>query len=84
MFIQNNKDFEKTLNMFLCGEVPKAETKMTIVETQSAPKKRVQEEAMMIDTGGSAAAGGRGPQKMNKNDAKSYVLDEFKEILFPK
>ena len=33
VYLQNNKDFEKTLNQFLTGDLPKTEIKVTIVET---------------------------------------------------
>ena len=49
MYLQNNKDFEKTLNQFLTGDLPKTEIKVTFVETQDEVKKK--DDAKMIDTG---------------------------------
>ena len=33
IYLANAKDFEKTLNQFLTGDLPKTEVKMTLVET---------------------------------------------------
>jgi hypothetical protein len=80
VYLQNNKDFEKTLNQFLTGDLPKTEIKVTIVETQDEVKKK--DDAKMIDTG--AGLESKSAFRDSPHDIKSYVLDEFKDILFPK
>ena len=59
---------------------------MTIVETSTQPKKKKDEgqgEVTMIDTAMGGGIGAAASQKQ-VDDVKSYVLDEFRDILFPK
>ena len=73
LYLANGKDHEKTMNMFLCGNIPEDEkTELTIVETQ--PKNSQQER--MIDT--------VDHERVRLDVARDYVLEEFKDVLFPK
>ena len=70
VYFMTGKDTEKTLDMFLTGAgLPKPATDSELVlEVKSRQKEEV------INTAKS------GPSK----DLRAYVLDEFKEILFPR
>ena len=68
LYIANNKNMAETVNMFLNNEIPEDEkTELKIIETK--PK----EEEKLIDT--------ENNQRAEK--IRAYVLDEFKDILFP-
>lgn len=73
VYLQNVKDAERTLDMFLTGNnLPKALTDSElVVEVKSKEPEEV------INTSAKAV---KGPSK----DLRAYVLDEFKDILFPK
>ena len=83
VYLMNNKEFELTLDMFLTENLPEVDAKpqLTIVETEREQKGS----SFMINTtekrqpAGSKAAGNTGGI-----DMRSYVLDEYKEVLFPK
>ena len=82
VYLMNNKQFEQTLDMFLTENLPDTDEKpqLTIIET--APK--VNDSSLTtINTMAnqkSNAKQGAG----NSVDMRSYVLDEYREVLFPK
>jgi hypothetical protein len=66
VYLQNNKNTEKTLDMFLTGKglfKSAAETELVVEVKQTKPE--------VIET------------RVSK-DIRAYVLDEFKDILFPR
>jgi hypothetical protein len=73
VYLQNAKETERTLDMFLTGNgLPKALTDSElVVEVKSKEPEEV------INTSSQVK---KGPSK----DIRAYVLDEFKDILFPK
>jgi len=74
-YLYNNKDQELTLNKLLSGDIPeegKIEIKIIELEPKSGTK--------MIDTSGRAAKSSKVLPTINRD----YVLEEFKDILFPK
>ena len=72
----NNRTLEKTIDNFCSGNLPAkdSEPQLTIIET-AAPVSS----SSMIDTGTQHLASSN-----NQKDLRSYVLDEYKEVLFPK
>ena len=78
----NQRDFEKTLEMFITENLPpqEAQPQLTIIETAPEPKTTT-----LIDTGAQKPRTQLGGvQSGGLNDMRSYVLDEYKEVLFPK
>ena len=66
VYLMNNKDTEKSLDMFLTGKgLPKSATETELVVEVKQPKEEVIETRVSRDT-------------------RAYVLDEFKDILFPR
>lgn len=78
----NNKQFEQTLDMFLTDNLPDTDEKpqLTIIET--APKVNDSAPAMINTMANQQTKGKRNAG--NPVDMRSYVLDEYKEVLFPK
>ena len=78
VYLMNNKEFERTLDMFLTDNLPEVDAKpqLTIIET--APN-----QSNMINTGSSNANFGQG-SSVNQVDMRSYVLDQYKEALCPR
>ena len=82
VYLSNKRDFDKTLEMFITENLPPVESQpqLTIIETApEQPKGGLS----LIDTSAKANK----PQAQNDYtgmDMKSYVLDEYKEVLFPK
>ena len=79
VYLMNNKEFERTLDMFLTDNLPEVDAKpqLTIIET--APTNQ----SSMINTGSlntNFAMGSGG----NQVDMRSYVLDQYKEALCPR
>lgn len=69
LYIANDKNMAETVNMFLNNDIPEDEkTELKIIETK--PKV---EETKPIDTSTNQRA----------DKIRAYVLDEFKDILFP-
>lgn len=60
--------------MFLSGSVPskEEETKLTIIDTTASEKALLQQ------------ASNRKEELLKAEQAKAYLLDEYKEVLFPK
>lgn len=78
VYLMNGKNFEVTLDKFLTENLPEVDAKpqFTIIETSA-------HDSQIISTGASVAeAAGSG--RVNQVDMRSYVLDEYKELLFPK
>ena len=76
VYLMNNKEFERTLDMFLTDNLPEVDAKpqLTIIET--APN-----QSSMINTGNSNTNFAMG-SGVNQVDMRSYVLEEYKEALF--
>jgi len=75
VYLSNGKDTEKTLDMFLTGNgLPKPATDSELV----VEVKSKQPEEVIITTTKTNAKGGL------SRDLRAYVLDEFKDILFPR
>ena len=78
VYLMNNKEFERTLDMFLTDNLPEVDAKpqLTIIET--APN-----QSNMINTSGSNTNYVQGfGGSANQVDMRSYVLEEYKEALF--
>ena len=67
LYIANNKNMAETVNMFLNNDIPEDE-KTELKIIETKPKV---EETKVIDTNSKA------------DKIRAYVLDEFKDILFP-
>ena len=74
IYLQNGKNLEKTIDLFLSGAVEeqKEETKLTIIDTSAKEKEILQQ------------AQNRKQDLLKAEQAKAYLLDEYKEVLFPK
>ena len=78
VYLMNNKEFERTLDMFLTDNLPEVDAKpqLTIIET--APN-----QSSMINTSNSNSNFVQG-SGVNQVDMRSYVLDQYKEALCPR
>lgn len=72
VYLNNNKDTEKTLDMFLTGHgLPKSATEsQLVVEIKNAREEVINTSVKPVQA----------PSK----DMRAYVLEEFKDILFPR
>lgn len=85
VYLMNNRQFELTLDMFLTENLPEQDEKLQLTIIETAPQSEANSSASktLINTNqtqyGSQAARGGG----NQVDMRSYVLDQYKEVLFP-
>lgn len=75
VYLMNNRNLEKTIDNFCSGELPPKESEPKLAMIETAPVSS----STMIDTGAQHLASSN-----NQKDLRSYVLDEYKEVLFPK
>ena len=88
VYLLNDKNFERTLEMFITENLPPVDEqpKLTMIETAPNSEPSKQPGLSMIDTRqkpASAKTGAAGGQNSGV-DMRSYVLDQYKEVLFPK
>lgn len=76
VYLMNNRNLEKTIDNFCSGELPAKDSEPQLAMIETAP---VTSTSTMIDTGAQHLASSN-----DQKDLRSYVLDEYKEMLFPK